>query len=159
MSPKPIGSPEGVETALREWTEVFMRRSMRSLVRSSKGMGLSLSQIMALFQICRRGSYDVSGIGGELGVTNAAASQLLDGLVQRELIRRVEDAHDRRIRRILLTEEGRRVLQKIRSREGWTHGLARALSPAEQESVIAALRILIERAGQLEETHGDSPRP
>jgi DNA-binding MarR family transcriptional regulator len=79
--------------------------------------------------------------------------------VQRDLITRVEDAHDRRIRRILLTEEGRRVLQKIRSRERWTQGLACALTPAEQERVIAALRILIEKASQLEGTPGHSPRP
>ena len=158
MSPKPTGSPENVEAALRDWTDLFMRRSMKGLVRSSKGMGLSVSQVMALFQIYRRGSYDVSDIGGELGVTSAAASQLLEGLVQRDLVTRVEDAHDRRIRRILLTEEGRRVLQKIRSRERWTHGLANALTPTEQERIISALRILIERAGQLEETPGSNPR-
>ncbi|MGA2113000.1 MAG: MarR family transcriptional regulator [Anaerolineales bacterium] len=159
MSPKLTGSPEGLEAAFREWTDLFMRRSMHGLVRSSKDLGLSVSQIMALFQIYRRGTYDVSDIGGELGVTSAAASQLLEGLVQRDLITRVEDAHDRRIRRILLTEEGRRVLQKIRSRERWTQGLACALTPAEQERVIAALRILIEKASQLEGTPGHSPRP
>jgi len=159
MGAKPTGSPEGLEAALREWTDLFMRRSMHGLVRSSKGMGLSVSQIMALFQIYHRGTYDVSDIGGELGVTSAAASQLLEGLVQRDLVTRVEDSHDRRIRRILLTEEGRRVLQRIRGREPWTHGLACALTPSEQERVIAALRILIKKAGQLEETSPSGPRP
>lgn len=159
MSPKSARSPEGLEATLRVWTDLFMRRSMQGMVRSSKGMGLSVSQVMALFQIYRRGSYDVSEIGGELGVTSAAASQLLEGLAQRELITRVEDPHDRRIRRILLTEEGRRALQRIRGRERWTHGLACALTAAEQERVIAALRILIEKAGHLEESPGNHPRP
>jgi len=92
-------------------------------------------------------------------VTNAAASQLLQQLVERELISRCEDPHDRRIKRILLTEEGRQALQEIRTRQGWTYDLAQALTAAEQEKVIAALRILIEKAGQLEDTPGDRPRP
>ncbi len=159
MTAKQMNPSEELAGVLREWTDVFMRRSMRSLVRYSKGMGLSLSQVGALFQIYRRGSYDVSDIGGELGVTNAAASQLLQQLVERELISRCEDPHDRRIKRILLTEEGRQALQEIRTRQGWTYDLAQALTAAEQEKVIAALRILIEKAGQLEDTPGDRPRP
>jgi len=159
MSANQMDASEELAAALRAWTDVFMRRSMRSLIRYSKGMGLSLSQVVALFQIYRRGSYDVSDIGGELGVTNAAASQLLQRLVERELISRCEDPHDRRIKRILLTEEGRRALQEIRTRQGWTYDLAHALTAAEQEKVIAALRILVEKAGQLEETPGDRPRP
>jgi len=43
MTAKQMNPSEELAGLLREWTDVFMRRSMRSLVRYSKGMGLSLS--------------------------------------------------------------------------------------------------------------------
>jgi len=39
----------------------------------------------------------------------------------------------------------------LRGRHAWMDELAAKLSPAEQEQVEAALQILIEKAGQLEE--------
>ncbi len=129
-----------------------MRRSMRNFILYSKASGLSMSQIHVLFQIHRRG-LTVSEIGDELGVTNAAASQMLDRLVQEGLIVRSEDPHDRRVKQLVLTEKGRKILDEtIQSRQAWLHDLSNRLSPAEQEQVIAALHVLIEKVEQLDQT-------
>lgn len=89
-----------------------------------------------------------------MGVTSAAASQMLDRLVQQGLILRSEDLHDRRLKQIVLTEKGRQTLdifrENLHDRHAWLDELAAKLSPAEQEQVEAALEILIEKAGQLE---------
>ena len=114
-----------------------------------------MSQVSALFFLYRKGSSGVSDIGEEMGVTSAAASQMLDRLVQQGLILRSEDPHDRRLKKIVLTEKGCDTLEIFRenlhARHAWIDELAAKLSPAEQEQVEAALKILIEKAGTLEE--------
>jgi DNA-binding MarR family transcriptional regulator len=137
--------------ALRAGLEVFMRHSMRNVIRFSKESGLSVSQIGALFRIDRKEACGVSDIGDDLGMTSAAASQMLDRLVHQNLILRSEDQHDRRLKQIVLTAKGRQVLQaSLQAGQSWLSDLANALTAAEKKQVLAALHILIEKANQLE---------
>jgi DNA-binding MarR family transcriptional regulator len=137
---------------LGEWIEVFMRRSMHNFICYSKEKGLSMSQIGALFRIFR-GKSSVSDISDNLGVTSAAASQMLERLVQQGLILRKEDPNDRRVRQIVLTDKGRQILQEsIAARQGWLENLSRTLTDSQREQVTAALNILIEKANQLEQS-------
>jgi DNA-binding MarR family transcriptional regulator len=137
---------------LGEWIEVFMRRSMHNFICYSKEKGLSMSQIGALFRIFR-GKSSVSDISDNLGVTSAAASQMLERLVQQGLILRKEDPNDRRVRQIVLTDKGRQILQEsIAARQGWLENLSLTLSDSQREQVTAALNILIEKANQLEQS-------
>ncbi len=142
-------------STLNNTVAIFVRRSMQNYFRYIKDSGFSMSQVSALFFLYRKGSSGVSDIGEEMGVTSAAASQMLDRLVQQGLISRTEDPHDRRLKLIALTDQGRRTLDtfrnNLRGRHIWVDELAAKLSPAEQEQVEAALKILIEKAGQLEE--------
>jgi DNA-binding MarR family transcriptional regulator len=122
---------------------------MQEFILYSKKSGLSISQLGALMQL-RKHSAGVSDLGDDLGVTNAAASQMLDRLVQQELIIRSEDPDDRRGKKIVLTDKGRRIIEEsIGARQGWLNDLAGTLSPAEKEQILAALDILIQKAGQL----------
>ena len=129
------------------WIEVFMRRSMRDFIRFSRESGLSMSQIGALYHLRRRGNSGVSDLGEHLGVTSAAASQMLDRLVQQELILRTEDPNDRRSKQLVLTEKGDALLREaINARQGWLRDLAENLSASEKEQIIASLEILTERS-------------
>jgi DNA-binding MarR family transcriptional regulator len=140
---------------LHAWSEVVMRRAMHSQLLFAKQSGLSMSQLGALYQIHARGHCGVSGLGEDLGVTSAAASQMLDRLVHLELISRSEDPHDRRGKQIILTDQGRQTLQaSLRVHQRWLDDLGRSLSAAEKEQISAALHILIDKAGQLEPPSG-----
>ena len=142
-----------LDETLRTWVEVFMHRSMRNFTLYAKEQGLSISQFGALFHIHRKGACGVSDIGDDLGVTSAAASQMLDRLVQQDLILRSEDPHDRRLKQLVLTEHGHQILhQGVQSRQGWLADLVSLMNPAEQQQVKDALQLLIDKAGQLEET-------
>ncbi len=88
-------SPDPFVLALQNWVGMFMHRSMRDSIRFAKENGLSMSQVGAMFHI-RHGVDGVSDIGDDLGVTSAAASQMLERLVQAGLVTRTEDPHDRR---------------------------------------------------------------
>jgi DNA-binding MarR family transcriptional regulator len=135
---------------LQEWIEVSMHRSIRNFICYAREGGLSMSQLGALFHIHHRGSSGVTDLGDHLGVTSAAASQMLERLVQQGLILRSEDPSDRRVKQIVLTDKGLQVLQEsIRARQRWLYDLAETLSDSEKEATIEALNTLIDKANRL----------
>jgi DNA-binding MarR family transcriptional regulator len=137
--------------ALSEWSKVFMKFSVHNLLHYSKENGLSMSQIGALFRVFHSGNCAVSDISGEVGITIAAASQMLDRLLQQGLILRSEDPTDRRMKQIVLTEKGRQALQEIISaRQSWFENLDSSLSECERKQIVDALKILVEKANQIE---------
>ena len=137
---------------LEEWMEVFMHRSMRNFILYAKESGLSMSQIGALFRIMHKGSSGVTDLGEELGVTSAAASQMLERLVQQGLVLRSEDPNDRRVKQIVLTDKGRSIIQEsIHSRQAWLRDLAETMNEPEKAQAAAALSLLIAKANQLDE--------
>jgi DNA-binding MarR family transcriptional regulator len=135
---------------LQRWIGVFMQRSMRDFMGYARESGLSMSQLGALFQVHRRGCSGVTDLGGDLGISSSAASQMLERMVQQGLMLRSEDPSDRRVKQVVLTEKGLQVLQEsIRARQGWLYDLAESLSGSEKEAIIPALNILIDRANHL----------
>jgi DNA-binding MarR family transcriptional regulator len=137
--------------ALRQWAEIFMRHSMRDLKQSARRSGLSLPQLIVLLRLYRGSSCGVSEIGGHLGVTNAAASQMIERLVQLGLLERAEDAHDRRARNITLSAQGQRLVgENLQARLQWLENLSSSLSPEQQVGVAAALSILGQAMLELE---------
>jgi DNA-binding MarR family transcriptional regulator len=134
-----------------------MRSSMRGFIRFAKERGLSITQINTLVHLRHKGPCGVSDIGDELGVTSAAASQMLDRLVQQALILRTEDQRDRRLKQIALTDKGLEFLREgIDARQMWISQLSAALSPAEKEQVASALNLMIAKLLQAEISIEDS---
>jgi len=143
--------PDKFTLVLHDWSEIFMRRSMHDFVQFSKDSGLTLPQMSTLFHLHHGSSCGVSDVGELLGVTNAAASQMVDRLVQYELIERSEDPVDRRVKQLKLTEKGRGIVQEsIEARRRWMEKLTKALTHDEQISIITALTILTNAAHDLE---------
>ncbi|MET7392684.1 MarR family transcriptional regulator [Dactylosporangium sp. NPDC005572] len=97
---------------------MMAEQRMRSLVAYDRtnpifSVNLTMQQLRVLLLLSRH-----EGIAGQelsrlLGVTLATLSGIIDRLVGHGLVTRVEDAHDRRIRRIHLSAEGRRLLEEI----------------------------------------------
>jgi DNA-binding MarR family transcriptional regulator len=137
--------------ALQEAFSIFRRRMMGNLFVYAKDNGLTMPQFGAMFHIFHSGGCGVSEIGSDLGVTNSAASQMLDRLVQIKLISRSEDPADRRGKLLVLTDRGREILVKGNlTNQMWLEDLARSMTPEEQEQVKGAILILIDKARQLE---------
>jgi DNA-binding MarR family transcriptional regulator len=144
---------------LRDWSETFMRRSMHDFIQFSKDSGISMTQMSALFHLHHGSKCGVSDIGELLGVTNAAASQMIDRLVQNGLIERTEDPDDRRAKQLRLTERGRSIVREsIEVRRRWMERLTDALSIEEQSSIINALTILTNAALDLDPGNNQSKK-
>lgn len=145
-----IQSADPFSATLQEWIGIFMRHSIRNFIHYSRECGLSMSQIGALFYLHRKGTSGVTDLGDSLGVTSAAASQMLERLVQQGLIQRSEDPYDRRVKQIVLTDKGRQTLKEsFHTRQGWLDNLVASLSEKEKNQIMAALRIMIDKANQL----------
>jgi DNA-binding MarR family transcriptional regulator len=148
-----IMSPTKVLTdVISEWSEIFMQRSMRDFKRFMDETGLSFSQISILMRLVHEKGTGVSEIGEQLGVTNAAASQAVERLVQLDLIERTEDPEDRRAKRLALTKKGRALIEQgIEARSKWIEGLMDVLTPEQQNMIILALTLLTEAARSTKE--------
>jgi DNA-binding MarR family transcriptional regulator len=137
---------------IREWSGVFMHRSGRDFKRFMNETELSFSQISVLMRLKHGGKIGVSEIGDQLSVTNAAASQAVDRLVNLGLIERSEDPDDRRAKRLVLTQKGNTLIDKaIEARSQWIEGLTESLTPEQQSMIISALTLITEAARKIED--------
>jgi len=136
---------------MREWARVVMHHSMHGLIHYTKENGLSMSQTVALFKIKRNGMCGVADVGEDLQVSSAAASQMLDRLVQLGFIQRSENPEDRRCKCLSLTDKGQTFLQKgIRVRQRWIEDLAASLSSEEMRAAANTVAMLVGKARALD---------
>ncbi|HEX9838997.1 MAG TPA: MarR family transcriptional regulator [Anaerolineales bacterium] len=137
--------------SIRSWMDVFMHRSMRGWGLFAKSTGLSMPQFSILMQLHHKGVCGVSDISERFDITNAAASQLVDKLVQSGFIKREEDPHDRRAKLLNLTDKGKELIQQgIEERYRWVDQLAEKLTVEERAKVAEALDIMTQAAKELE---------
>ena len=137
-----ISTPHLIES-IRHFLDVAMHHSLHERAQIAKVFGLSMPQLGILMQLHYRGTCGISDLSEKFDITNAAASQLVDKLVQSGLIQREEDPHDRRVKRVNLTDKGAELIQQhTEKRYRWVEVLALKLSPEEREQVHQALDIL-----------------
>jgi len=137
--------------SIRSWMDVFMHRSMRGWGLFAKSTGLSMPQFSVLMQLHHKGACGMSEISERFEVTPAAASQLVDKLVQNGFIVREEDPNDRRAKLLNLTNKGRDLVQQgIEERYRWVDQLAERLTDEERVQISEALDIMRRAAEELE---------
>lgn len=147
-----VSSPQLIQV-IRNWMDVSMHRSMRDRSHFAKAAGLSMPQLGILMQIRYSNNCGISDISERFEVTNAAASQLVEKLVQSGLIERTEDPSDRRAKQIQLSAKGKAMIEKsIGERYRWVDQLAASLELKDREKIAEALTILTEAAAKLEQT-------
>lgn len=144
--------PARFSKTLRAWMDVFMHRSMRGWGHFAKSTGLSMPQMSILMQLHYRGPCGISDISDRFDFSPAAASQLVDKLVQAGYLARAEDPSDRRAKLLTLSTKGDALIQHgIEERYRWTDDIAVTLSAEDQTKVADALEVLTVAAQRLEE--------
>ena len=143
-------SPQLIQT-IRQFLDIAMHHSLRERAHFAKALGLSMPQLGILMQLHYRENCGISDISDRFHITNAAASQLADKLVQSGLIRREEDPSDRRAKLLNLTDKAKELFQKsLDERYRWVDNLAAKLTPEERTKVAEALEIMTQVARELE---------
>ncbi len=135
---------------LREWMDTFMANSMHELFRYVRGTGLSIPQFNVLMALYYKESCAVSELSERMDITLAAASQLVDRLVQSGLLARVEDPRDRRSKRLSLTPKGRSLVEAGNAhRLRWMDEVTKRLQSDEVKPICQAVMRLSQIAREL----------
>lgn len=93
----------------------------------------------------------MSEISERFEVTPAAASQLVDKVVQSGFVKREEDPKDRRAKLLNLTDKGKELIrQGIEERYRWVDELSGKLTAEERKKISDALDIMTRAAKELE---------
>jgi len=75
--------------------------------------GLTMTQLRLMYLLYQRDEQTISELAEEMHVRKPTITGLTDRLIKHGLIRRQDDPADRRVVRIALMKEGRRVLGEI----------------------------------------------
>ena len=127
---------------------VLLRLS-RELRKETEQLGVTARQATLLWLVKRSPGLSLAELAGEEGITPPALSGHVDRLEAAGLLERVRSTEDRRRVGLRLTEDGERLMRRIRARRTtWLADHLRALEPAELEAVEAAIPALRRLLGE-----------
>lgn len=119
-----------------------------AVVRALDEAGISFVQMKILVTLAGENPEPptLGQLAESLELSSASASRAIDGLVRGGYVSRVEDAEDRRVRRLSLTADGLSLSQRILTArlEGLSRFVA-SLTPDERERLAGALDLLLQR--------------
>ena len=135
-----IANPLTVANQLRP----VLLRLARELRKETETLGVTARQVSLLWLIKRSPGLSLRELAAEEGISAPALSGYVDRLERAGLIERVRDAEDRRRVGLTLTEEGSRLLKRVRARRTtWLAERLRELDPDEIAAVEAAVEPLM----------------
>jgi len=144
--------PEARETAARlsallRHLFLYDRGNMLRVIEES---GLSMTQTKALLELGGLGESSeprqVSDLAETFGVSVPSMSRAVEALVKAGLATRVEDAEDRRVRRIAITAAGKGLVEELLVvRQAGMESFAAGLSAAQRRKLDAAIDALMDR--------------
>ena len=151
MKKEPISghSPRRNPALQREAEEILaaVRTLWKDLLRNphadAEQHGMTGPQVTVMACLVSKGANTLTELSRSLGMSHSSASGIVDRLQSRGLVRRTEDASDRRRTTIEVTEAVRRYVRELE--EGPSGRLVRALesaTPAQRAAISKGLRLL-----------------
>jgi DNA-binding MarR family transcriptional regulator len=129
----------------------LMRTANLGTFNAIAELDLSFTQIKALCALEADGDgRSVKALADSLGLSLPSASRAVDGLYERGLVGREEDSEDRRMKRVRLTETGRKVPRALN--EARLSALAELMSSLGDEEASAleqALHLILARRADI----------
>ena len=142
-----VSSAELAEELLTLWHHL-MRGQSKTMFALLDELDLSMSHIKALQVLSDCGcELSVKEVSEELALSLPGASRTVDALLKRGYLERREDEHDRRMKRIAVTQAGRDVARRIvGARLEGLEQFTASLSPEQRSRLMAALADLPHRS-------------
>jgi len=134
-------------SALLRHLFLYDRGNMLRVIEES---GLSMTQCKAVLELGGLGeareARQVSDLAETLGVSVPSMSRAVDGLVKKRLATRVEDAEDRRVKRVAITDRGKQLVDTLLVvRQAGIEAFAASLTAAQRRKLDAAVDSLMDR--------------
>jgi len=132
-------SPEAVAAELRP----VLLRLARELRKETEQLGVTARQATLLWLVRRSPGLSLAELAAEEGISPPALSGHVDRLERAGLIERIRSTDDRRRVGLRLTDEGARLLRRVRARRTtWLADRLGRLEPAELEAIESAVPAL-----------------
>lgn len=104
---------------------------------------LSMLQIQTLIYIHKHTNASMSDIAQQFHIELPSATSLLNKLCEQHLVKRFEDEKDRRLVRVALTDEGKKLLEEaMRERRKKLEQIMSNLSKREQSQLLSIIHTL-----------------
>ena len=82
-------------------------------------------------------------------VSPGAASQMVDRLEKFEMVARIADPEDRRVRKIIVLDKGERFMQEnFEYSQGWLSEIPTNITPEQGTQIATVLSILMKSSGK-----------
>jgi DNA-binding MarR family transcriptional regulator len=138
-------SPELVADDLRP----VLLRLARELRKETEQLGVTARQTTLLWLVKRSPCLSLAELAAEEGISPPAMSGHVDRLEAAGLLERVRSTQDRRRVGLRLTEEGTKLMRRVRARRTtWLAEHLRSLEPAELAAVERAVPALQRLLGE-----------
>lgn len=126
-----------------------LRYDSGDTLRLLKRESLSMSRIVALNLLAKKGAASISDISAFLDLSLGNTSTLVDKLVCQGFVTRVEDANDRRHKVVQLTEKGQALVQELQAAR--VESVVQRMALLSPELLNNAVDVLSEVVAQLPE--------
>jgi DNA-binding MarR family transcriptional regulator len=141
-------SPEVLAAELLKLWHHLIKGSTPALYATLSELDLSMTQMKTLHVLAdcpADRELSLRDLAERLAMSLPNTSRTIDGLLQRDLVQRREDEHDRRIKRVRITQPGRKVIERIdTARLEGLAGWAASLTPEQRTRLLDALSHLPE---------------
>jgi DNA-binding MarR family transcriptional regulator len=144
---KQVSSRKLAAELLELWHHL-MRGSSQQMYALIAELDVSITHMKTLHVLADGGSeLSVKELSDRLGLSLPGASRIVDALMRRGWLERREDPDDRRMKRVRITEEGRKVLDRIEAaRLAGLEDYAASLTPEQRTRLSSALSDLPHRS-------------
>jgi DNA-binding MarR family transcriptional regulator len=106
----------------------------------SKNMNLMLAEWKALRYFKKDKILSVGELAKRMGLTSSRLTRIIDGLVEKDIVRRDLSKHDRRVMEVIITIEGEKVIKQVREHCISIHqGFLDLIPEEERQNVVNSL--------------------
>jgi DNA-binding MarR family transcriptional regulator len=137
------------DTTAAELRPVLLRLA-RELRKETEQLGVTARQATLLWLVKRRPGLSLAELAAEEGISAPAMSGHVDRLEKVGLLERVRSSDDRRRVGLRLTEDGARLLRRVRARRTtWLADRLRSLERSELDAIESAVPALARLVGEV----------
>lgn len=130
---------------MENWAKLYFFQSLTDFFNYLKQTELSMLQAYALAHLFFKGPLKMSDLCEHMMVSPAAASQLIDRLEKLEMVERISDPNDRRVRKIIVLEKGKNFVQEnFRFSQSWMTEIPADISPEQVAQITEVLSMLMQ---------------
>ena len=139
---------EFLET-VENWAKLYFFQSLTEFFNYLKNSELSLLQAYALTHLFFKGPIKISELCEHMMVSLGAASQMVDRLEKLDMVERIADPKDRRVRKVLVLDKGKNFVQEnFVFSQSWLGEIPTNLNPEQEVQITATLSMIMQSFGK-----------